>query len=92
VSAREQCIDGQRGALAISTARLLEKRERAGEARQTGHTLEFEDRQPRGAAAENLVLVRSWTWTSKPMTARTCEQFGGMADSVANFVMVEEKV
>jgi len=87
-------IDGQRGAHSHFDGAFVENGERAGEPRQTGHTLEFGGSPNRVEQPQKiLVLVRSWTWTSKPMTGSyLASSSGDMADSVANFVMAEEKV
>src|SRR6267143_4921059 len=79
--------------IAISTARLLRTGSVPGRPRQTGHTLEFGGSPNRVAQPQKiLVLVRSWTWTSKPMTGSyLASSSGDMADSVANFVIGKKK-
>src|SRR5690242_20402356 len=55
--------------MAISTARLLRTGSVPGRPRQTGQTLVFGGSPKRVEQPQKIfVRVRSWTWTSKPMT------------------------
>src|ERR1700757_1725821 len=78
--------------MAISTARLLRNGSVPGRPRQIGQTLEFGESPKRVEQPQKIfVLVRSWTWTSRPMTGSYLARSSGeMADSVANFVMGKE--
>src|SRR5213592_2089281 len=55
--------------MAISTARLLSTGRVPGRPRQTGQTSVFGGSPKRVEQPQKIfVRVRSWTWTSKPMT------------------------
>jgi len=72
----------------------VENRERAGESEADGTRIGVGlIAKTRGTSAEDLGFRKSWAWTSKPMTASyLARSSGDIADSVANFVMVEGKV
>src|SRR5258708_15128768 len=78
--------------MAVSTARLWRTGSVPGRPRQTGQTLEFGESPKRVEQPQKIfVLVRSWTWTSRPMTGSYLARSSGeMAESVANFVMAKE--
>src|ERR1700682_974679 len=78
--------------MAIATARLFSTGRVPAKPRQTGQTLVFGGSPKRVEQPQKIfVLVRSWTWTSRPITGSyLASSSGDMADSVANFVMVKE--
>src|SRR5205807_7638134 len=64
--------------MAISTARLLRTGSVPGRPRHTGHTLVFGGSPKRVEQPQKIfVLVRSWTWTSRPMTGSYFARISG---------------
>src|SRR5260370_23416600 len=67
--------------MAISTARLLSPGRVPGKPRRTGQTLVFGGSPKRVEQPQKIfVLVRSWTWTSRPMTGSYLARTSGASD------------
>src|SRR5215471_9805046 len=70
--------------MAISTARLFRTGSVPGRPRQTGQTLVFGGSPKRVEQPQKIfVLVRSWTWTSRPMTGWYFARISGAMDIVS---------
>src|ERR1700756_3339065 len=80
--------------MAISTARLLRTGSVPGRPRQTGQTLVFGGSPKRVEQPQKIfVRVRSWAWTSSPITGSYFASNSGVtADSVANLVMGQREI
>src|SRR6266849_3006539 len=81
--------------MAISTARLLRTGRVPGRPRQTGQTLVFGGSPKRVEQPQKiLVRVRSWTWTSRPITGSYFARTSGAREgsSGVDFAITEGRL
>src|SRR5258708_14051620 len=81
--------------MAISRGRLLSTGRVPGRPRQTGQTLVFGGSPKRVEQPQKIfVRVRSWTWTSRPMTGSYLASASGAMDgsSGVDFGITERKI
>ena len=78
--------------MAISMTRLLRTGRVPGRPRQTGQVLALGASPKRVEQAQKIfVLVRSWAWTSRPMTGSYFARISGVSGvSVADLTIVRE--
>ena len=81
----DSAVQGQGRTYAHFDDASVEDRQRAGESEADGTRIGVGwIAKTRGASAEIFVLVRSWAWTSRPITASyLARSSGDIADSVA---------